>query len=139
MPEMIRCAYTTAKQTFANNQGETMTDPLSLETILAEFSEETEAWVLQDKKSKKYVSIPHSKYPGRNPIHFFLSKNDAESILTEILDVNWALRNRDIFPVNVNLLQAVRSIAADKTLGNADGFVVHPPNEVFEFIRQQNS
>lgn len=44
-----------------------MTDPLSLDTIQSEFSEESEAWVLQDTKSKKYVTIPHPKYPGRNP------------------------------------------------------------------------
>jgi len=115
-----------------------MTDPLSLETIQTEFGEDTEAWVLQEKKSKKFVTIPHPKYPGRNPIHFFLSKSDAELMLTEILDVNWALRNRDIFPVNVKLLQAARGIASSKIPGNADGFVVHPPNEVFEFIRLQN-
>ncbi|MFZ2313713.1 MAG: hypothetical protein WAV82_13970 [Methylobacter sp.] len=115
-----------------------MTDPLSLETILAEFSEDAKAWVLQEKKSQKYVTIPHPKYPGRNPIHFFLSKSDAESVLTEILDVNLALRNRDIFPVNVKLLQAIRGIVANKTQSNSDGFVVHPPNEVFEFVRQQN-
>lgn len=115
-----------------------MTDPLSLETILAEFNDNSEAWVLQDSKSKKYVTIPHPKYPGRNPIHFFLSKADAERVLTEILDVNWPLKNRDIFPVSVKLLKAVRSIAADKTAGYADGFVVHPPNEVFDFVSQQN-
>ena len=115
-----------------------MTDPLSLETIIAEFNDDSEAWVLQDKKSKKYVTIPHPKYLGRNPIHFFLSKADAERVLAEILEVNWPLKNRDIFPVSVKLLKAVRSIAADQTGGNADGFVVHPPNEVFEFVRQQN-
>lgn len=115
-----------------------MTDPLSLETIVAEFSDDSEAWVLRDTKSKKYVTIPHPRYPGRNPIHFFLSKADAERVLTEILDVNWPLKNRDIFPVSVKLLKAIRIIAADKTAGNADGFVVHPPNEVFEFIRQKN-
>jgi len=115
-----------------------MTDPLSLETIIEEFNDNTEAWVLQDTKSKKYVTIPHPKYPGRNPIHFFLSKNDAELVLAEILDVNRALKNRDIFAVSVMLLNAARSIAVDKTAGNADGFVVHPPNEVFEFVRQQN-
>lgn len=115
-----------------------MTDPLSLETIIAEFNDDSEAWVLQDKKSKKYVTIPHPKYPGRNPIHFFLSKGDAERVLTEILEVNWPLKNREIFAVSVKLLKAVRSIAADKSAGNADGFVVHPPNEVFEFVCQQN-
>jgi hypothetical protein len=115
-----------------------MTDPLSLETILAEFNDNSEAWVLQDRRTKKFVTIPHPKYPGRNPIHFFLSKDDAERVLTEILDVNWPLKNREIFAVSVKLVKAVRNIAADKTSGNADGFVVHPPNEVFEFIRQHN-
>jgi hypothetical protein len=36
----------------------------------------------------------------------------------------------------VKLLQALRSIAADKTPGHADSFVVHSPNEVFEFLHQ---
>ena len=58
-----------------------MTDPLSLDAIVAEFNENSEAWVLQDTKSKKYVAIPHPKYSGRNPVHFFLSKSDAESVL----------------------------------------------------------
>ncbi len=116
-----------------------MTEPLSLNTILTEFNEDVEAWVLQDEKSKKYVTIPHPKYPERNPIHFFLSKGDAESVLVEILDVNWALKNREIYPVKVKLLTAVRSIASDKTMGNADSFVVHPPNEVYEFVNKQNT
>ena len=29
---------------------------------------------------------------------------------------------------------ALRSIAADKMPGNADSFVVHSPNEVYEFL-----
>ncbi|MFZ4702041.1 MAG: hypothetical protein ACOYMG_18505 [Candidatus Methylumidiphilus sp.] len=115
-----------------------MTDPLSLDTIQSEFSEQSEVWVLQDTKSKKYVTIPHPKYPSRNPIHFFMSRDDAESVLQEILDVNWALKNRNIVATKVKLLLACRSIAADKTHDNADGFVVHPPNEVYEFLRQQN-
>ena len=47
-----------------------MTDPLSQETILAEFSEDTEVWVLQDEKSKKYVTIPHQKCLGGKPNSF---------------------------------------------------------------------
>ena len=111
-----------------------MTEPLSIETILAEFNDNSEAWVLQDKTSQKYVYIPHPKYPDRNPVHFFLSKADAERVLTEILEVNQNLRNRNILPVSVKLLKAIKSIAADKT----SGFVVHPPNEVFEFVNSQN-
>ena len=67
-----------------------------------------------------------------------MSRSDAEAVLQEILDVNWALKNRNIFPVQVKLLEACRSIAADTTPGHADGFVVHPPNEVYKFIRECN-
>jgi hypothetical protein len=116
-----------------------MTDPLSLETIISEFSEDTEAWVLKDASSQQYVAIPHPKYPGRRPLHFFLSRGDAEAILTEILDVNPTLRGKDIFPSQVKLLQAARTIATKPAPGGIDGFVVHPPNEVFEFVRQQKS
>lgn len=115
-----------------------MTDPLSLETIITDFTEDTETWVLQDRTSKKYVTIPHPKYPGRNPVHFFMSRNDAEAVLQEILDVNWALKNRDVVATRVKLLPACRGIAGDTTPGHADGFVVHPPNEVYEFIQQRN-
>ena len=112
-----------------------MTKPLPLDLILSEFNENSEAWVLQDKKSKKYVTIPHHKYPGRITVHFFLSKNDAEIMLTEILDVNSGMKSHDIFPISVKLQKAIRGIAADKTIGNADSFAVHSPNEVFEYIR----
>ena len=69
-----------------------MTDPLSLETIVSEFSEDAEAWVLKEASSEQYVAIPHPKYPGRRPLHFFMSRGDAEAVLTEILDVNPGLR-----------------------------------------------
>ena len=48
-----------------------MTNPLPLDLILSEFNENSDAWVLQDRKSKKYVTIPHSKYPERITVHFF--------------------------------------------------------------------
>ncbi|MCI0614461.1 hypothetical protein L0244_15855 [bacterium] len=115
-----------------------MTEPLSLDVILGEFSENAEAWVLQDEQSKEYLIIPHEKHPGRHPIHFFLKKEDAQDVLLEILEVNEKLKDKDIFPVKVNLLQALRGIATDKTPGHADGFVVHSPNEVYEFIRDKN-
>jgi hypothetical protein len=116
-----------------------MTDPLSLETIISEFTEDTEAWVLKEASSERYVAIPHPKYPGRRPLHFFMSRGDAEAVLTEILDVNLGLQGEDIFPEKVKLLQAARGIATKPIPGGIDGFVVHPPNEVFEFIRQQKS
>jgi hypothetical protein len=116
-----------------------MTEPLSLDVILSEFSEDDQAWVLQDGTSKQYITIPHPRYPGRRPIHFFLSREDAERVLTEILDAKEELRDKDIFPIQVKLLLALRSVAADRTPGHADGFVVHSPNEVYEFIRDQST
>lgn len=113
-----------------------MTEPYTLETILAEFNEDSNAWVLQDKLSGMYVTIPHPKYPGRNPIHFFLSKSDAQGLLIEILDVNPKLKEKEIYPVKVKLIRAIKGVdSGANKLGNADGFVVHSPNEVYEFIK----
>jgi hypothetical protein len=113
-----------------------MTEPLSLETILAEFKEDTKAWVLRDAESRKYVVIPHEKYPGRQIIHFFLNATQAEKMRKKIRKVSLALKNRKIAIEEVKLLRACRSIAADKTPENADSFVVHPYNEVWEFLNE---
>ncbi len=113
-----------------------MAEPLSLEAIESEFSDQTEAWTLQDKPTEKYLIIPHPKYPGRHPIHFFFNRSAAEDVLTEILHVNHKMKGKDIFPVKVKLLQTLRDIASGKT--NGDGFVVHPPNEVYEFLRDRD-
>lgn len=115
-----------------------MAEPLSLETITSEFTDGYDAWVLQDAKSKQYVVIPHPRYPGRKPIHFFMSQQDAAQVLQELLDVNTRLAKQHIVPVKVKLLQACRSIASGGQAAAADSFVVHPPNEVFEFIRERD-
>ncbi len=112
-----------------------MAEPLSLEVIQSEFSEESEAWVLRDVKSGKYLIIPHPNYLNRKPIHFFFNKEAAQDVLTEVLDVNDKMRNEDVFPVQVKLLQTLREIALGKT--NGDGFVVHPPIEVYEFLESK--
>lgn len=115
-----------------------MTEPYTLETILAEFKEDSDAWVLQDKPSGMYITIPHPKYPGRNPIHFFLSESDAQDLLVEIIDVNPKLKEKEIYPVKVKLIQAIKGVASGANkLGNADGFVVHSPNEVYEYIKDK--
>jgi len=113
-----------------------MTKPYSIETILSELGEDADAWVLQDKTTSLYVTIPHPNYPGKNPIHFFLSKEDAQSVFIEIADVNPKLKNREIYPVKVKLVQALKGVEAGAdNPWNADGFVVHSPNEVYEFVR----
>jgi hypothetical protein len=110
-----------------------MTEPLSIETILAEFKEQDKAWVLKDVEVGKYVIIPHPSYPGHAIIHFFINPAQAEHVLKEIRKVNAKLRNRKIAAEEVKLLQAVRSIAADKTPRSADTYMVHPYDELWEF------
>lgn len=112
-----------------------MDQPLSLDTILSEFEEGSEAWTLQDNKSKKYIVAPDPRNPGRMPIRFFLQKQDAEDFLQEVLEVNENLRGKNILAVKVKLLPALKGIAIDKTIGNADSFVVHSPNEVYNWLR----
>jgi hypothetical protein len=114
-----------------------MTEPLSIETILAEFSDEDETWVLQDQLSSQYVTIPDERYPGRRPIRFFLSRHDADSVLQELRAVNPLLREARITPTKVRTKRAIASIAMDKTPGHADAFVVYSPNEVFEFVLER--
>jgi hypothetical protein len=115
-----------------------MTKPLPLETILSEFDEKTVAWVLQEKTSGLYVTIPHPKYPGKNPMHLFLSESDAQSVLVELLEENEKLKAKEIYPVRVLLVPALKGIASGAyKAGNVDSFVVHSPNEVYEYIRDK--
>jgi hypothetical protein len=71
-----------------------MADPLDLDTILAEFSEDDPAWVLCDTASGKYVTIPDARYPGRNIFRFFMSELDAKRILEALFSRR--LRSGDV-------------------------------------------
>jgi hypothetical protein len=110
-----------------------MTQPLPLDTILGEFSEQSDAWVLQSRRQGTFLVIPDNRFPERRPVRFFMSKADADRMLAEVLKAKPSLASERITPVSVKLLQALRDIAADKTPGHADSFVVYSPNEVFEF------
>jgi len=114
-----------------------MTEPIPLDVLEREFDDDKEVWVLRDTRSKKYVIVPDDRFPGRRPIRFFLRKEDAEALLTAIREENATLRGRRIGAVKVKLLPAARRIAADKNPDHADSFVVHSPNEVFEFVRRR--
>lgn len=109
-----------------------MTEPLPLDTVLSEFSEESVAWVVQGRNGR-YLVIPDPRYPGRRPLRFFMSEEDADRVLAEVLKANPGLIAQQVTPRSVKLLAALRGIAADRTPGNADSFVVHSPNEVYEF------
>jgi hypothetical protein len=107
--------------------------PLSLDTILGEFPDDYEAWVLQDNESHRYVIVPDDRFPERRPIRFFMTEADAATLFNEILKVNYKLRGKAIHPVRVNLKRAMRGVAADRNPGNADSFVVHSRNEVMSW------
>jgi hypothetical protein len=113
-----------------------MTQPLSLEVTLSELDVNAEAWVLQDMPTGKYVIIPDSRYPGRKPVRFFMRREDAEAVLMELIDVNPNLSQKEIYPVKVRLIPAIKGIASDTNPDNADAFVVHSVNEVYEFLRE---
>ena len=114
-----------------------MTSPLTLDTIIGELGPNAEAWVLQDRDTGKYVIIPDDRFPGRKPVRFFMRREDAEAILIELNDANPNMAGKEIYPVKVRLVPAIRGIAADTNPHNADAFVVHSPNEVYEFIRER--
>jgi hypothetical protein len=109
-----------------------VTEPLSLDTILNEFTEESTAWVLQARNGQ-YLVVPDPRHPGRRPVRFFMSRADAERVLANALRANPALVAHQLSPSSVKLLTSLRGIAADQTPGNADSFVIHSPNEIHEF------
>lgn len=110
-----------------------MSKSLSLETILSEFTEEDVAWIVGDDNSKQYLTIPDNRFPNREIFRFFLSREDAEKLLNEILDESEKLRSKNIVPIKVKLLQALRGIASEPE----NGFVIHTPNEVYEFMKDR--
>lgn len=115
-----------------------MTEPIALDVILSNFSNNDDAWVLRDAGSGKFVTIPHPEYPGRRPIHFFMSYDDANDFfLQAILPQNQSFRGKTIAPFKVKLLESLRGIASTTGPDMADGFVLHSPNEVYEFLRDR--
>jgi len=73
-----------------------MTQPLPLDTVLGEFSETSQAWVLQSQRRGTYLTIPDHRFPGRRPVRFFMSREDAERLLTEVLKTNPSLAGERI-------------------------------------------
>jgi hypothetical protein len=104
-----------------------MIQPLSLDVVLEEFSEEYKAWVIQGK-SGQYLVIPDNRFPGRRPIRFFMSELDASRVVDAVLQAKPQLAGQNLVPVEVRLLEALRGVAADKNPSHADSFVVHSPN-----------
>ena len=98
-----------------------MTEPYSLDTILSEFDEKTIAWVLNEKTSGLYVTIPHPKYPSKNPMHFFLSEADAKSVLVELLEENEKLNHSKAFQRGIKLTE-INFVSAEPSETNIDNY-----------------
>ena len=111
-----------------------MIRPLSLDVIEGEFSEEYEAWVIRGKNGK-FLVIPDNRFPGRRPIRFFMSETDATRVKDAVLEVKPELFSQRLTAVRVRLLDSLRGIAKDADTNNADSFVVHSPNEVYDFVK----
>src|SRR5260221_10174330 len=113
--------------------------PLPLDVLESHFDDQKDAWVVQDQKSGLYVVAPDPRYPGRHPIRFFLRPEDAQAFADEAQRQSERLRSAHLAPHKVKLLPSLRSIAADTDATHADSFVVHSPNEMFRWLREQSS
>jgi hypothetical protein len=110
-----------------------MMEPLALDVIQEGFSEDYKAWVIQGKNGK-YLVIPDNRFPNRKPIRFFMSQADADCVLKAVLRVNPSLVKRGLISVQVQLLESLRGLARKENPEHADSFLVHSPNEVYEFL-----
>lgn len=109
-----------------------MTQPIDIDTILAEFSETDGAWVILDVVSGARLNVPAPNYAGVEVIRLFLSRNDAEHFLAEVLNAAPQLKEAVLVAIPVPLIRTAKAIAAQRKGGAKIGFVVHSPNEVFE-------
>ena len=89
-----------------------MIQPMSLDVVLGEFSEEYRAWVIQ-AISGRYLVVPDNRFPGRRPIVFFKSRYDASRLLEAILKVRPALEPQRLIEVEVRLLETLQPTGAE--------------------------
>ncbi len=110
-----------------------MTQPFSLDVIEEEFSEDYKAWAIQAQNGE-FLVIPDDRYPGRHPIRFFTSEADAKRVINAVLTAKPELKKANLKPIELPLRDSLRRIAQDPNPERADSFVVHSPNEVYEFV-----
>jgi hypothetical protein len=99
--------------------------PLPLDVLESHFDDQKDAWVVKDERSGLFVVAPDPRYPGRQPIRFFLRPEDAQAFADEAQRQSDKLHAARLRPHKVKLLPSLRSIAADTDATHADSFVVH--------------
>lgn len=109
-------------------------EPLSLEVLDGEVSEESKAWVIKGENGS-FLIIPDNRFPGRRPIRFFMSEADASRVIREVTRAKPELAQQRLAPFEVFLRDSLRRIAKETHPERADSFVVHTPNEVYDFLK----
>lgn len=112
-----------------------MIQPMSLDVVLPEFSEDFKAWVIQAINGR-YLAIPDYRFPGRRPIVFVKSRYDASRLLDALLKARPVLEPQRLIEIEVRLLETLRGVAADRSRTQADSFVILSPNEVSDLMSQ---
>jgi DNA helicase TIP49 (TBP-interacting protein) len=85
-----------------------------------------------DVVSGARLNVPDERFPATDIVRFFLSRDDAEKLIAEVLPRSPKLNDAVLVAVPVPLIKTARAIAAARKAGQKVGFVVHSPNEVFE-------
>jgi len=107
--------------------------PLDLDDVLANFGEADQARMIVDEVTADRLTLPDPK-PG-NPDCAALSERDG-CAPCDRRDGGCRLGEDPqpvLVPVSVPLLRTTRGVAARKAAGENIGFVIHGPDEVYDF------
>ena len=113
----------------AAEQDGTTAGALSRDTMLAQFTEESQAWVLKSGRSEQYLILPSLEEPDRCLVRFFLTEEDANQILSLALTKVPRLVLARLYVARVPLLESIRRIA-NGDCDHADSYTVHCSSEV---------
>jgi hypothetical protein len=101
---------------------------------LNDFNDEDQAWMIRDAISGARLNIPDKQYPGTEVVRLFLSEVDAKTVIEKTKAAgSTRIGNSVLVAVQVPLLMTIREIVDLRKAGTDIGFVVHSPNEVYEF------
>jgi len=112
-----------------------MIQPQSLNVLLGEYSEQQRVWAIR-AWSGKFLSLPDQRFPGRKPVRFFTNEYDAMRVRDAVLEAKPMMFKMKFEIVEVQLLDALRKVKADKTPPVADSFVLNTPDEIYPVIAQ---
>jgi hypothetical protein len=87
-----------------------------------------------DVLSGARLNFPDDKYRGTETVRLFLSEGDARMVIERTKNAGSPkIRNAVLVAVPVPPLETIRGIAAKCNSGENIGYVIHGPNEVYNF------